>query len=117
MKPFSYFGEDRPKRFGIRVRWAILEMRSIPHSINSFIGKIEMTIDKSRPALLALAIFAISSISLTSGSAAVAKPTIHPDARNHEIHPRNHGILWTPELSAPAAQRPINDPFADMVLG
>ena len=82
-----------------------------------------MTTGKSRPALLALAIFAISSISLASGSA-VAKPTIHPDARyheihawNHEIHARNRGIHWTPELSAPAAQRPTNDPLADLVLG
>ncbi|WP_156944795.1 hypothetical protein [Bradyrhizobium sp. Ec3.3] len=76
-----------------------------------------MIIDKSHPALLAFAIFAISSIALTPGSAAVAKPTVHPDARNHGIHARDRGIHWTPELSAPAAQRLINDPLADILLG
>ena len=71
-----------------------------------------MTIDKSRSAFLAFAIFAISSIALTPASAAVAKPTIQAAARNH-------GIRWTPELRTPAAQsnRPANDPFACMLLG
>ena len=71
-----------------------------------------MTVDKSRSAFLAFAIFAISSIALTPASAAVAKPRIQADARNHGIH-------WTPELRAPAAQskRPANDPFASMLLG
>jgi hypothetical protein len=65
-----------------------------------------------RCAFLAFAIFAISSIALTPASAAVAKPTIQVDARNH-------GIRWTPELRAPAVQsnRPANDPFACMLLG
>jgi hypothetical protein len=71
-----------------------------------------MTIDKSRPAFLAFAIFAISSIALTPASTAVAKPTVQANARNHGIH-------WTPELRTPAAQskRPANDPFASMLLG
>ena len=71
-----------------------------------------MTLDKSRPAFLAFAIFAISSIALTPGSAAVAKPSIQRDVRNHGIH-------WTPELRTPEAQskRPANDPFASMLLG
>jgi hypothetical protein len=70
-----------------------------------------MTIDKSRRVFLAFAIFAISSVALTPG-AAVAKPTIRTDARNHEIH-------WTTELRTPTAQskRPANDPFASMLLG
>ena len=71
-----------------------------------------MTVDKSRSTFLAFAIFAISSIALTPASAAVAKPRIQADARNHGIH-------WTPELRAPAAQskRQANDPFASMLLG
>jgi hypothetical protein len=71
-----------------------------------------MTIDKSRPTFLAFAIFAISSIALTPGSAAVAKSTIQPEARNHGIH-------WTTELRTPAARskRPAHDPFASMLLG
>jgi hypothetical protein len=70
-----------------------------------------MTIDKSRRVFLALAVFAISSVALTPG-AAVAKPTIRPHARNHEIR-------WTPQPRTPAAQseRPANDPFASMLLG
>ena len=70
-----------------------------------------MTINKSRRAFLAFAMFAISSVALAPG-AAVAKPTIRLDARNHGIH-------WTPELRTPAAQsnRPANDPFACMLLG
>ena len=71
-----------------------------------------MTIDKSRRALLAFVI-AISSVALfTPNQAAIAKPTIRADVRNHGIH-------WTPELCAPGAQikRPASDPFADMLLG
>jgi hypothetical protein len=70
-----------------------------------------MTIDKFRRALLAFAMLAISSVVLTPG-AAVAKPTIRTDARNH-------GIRWTPELRTPAAQpkRPANDPFESLLLG
>jgi len=71
-----------------------------------------MTIDKSRRALLAFVI-AISSVALfTPNQAAIAKPTIRADVRNHGIH-------WTPELRAPGAQikRPASDPFADMLLG
>jgi hypothetical protein len=66
-----------------------------------------MTIDKSRRVFFAFAMFAISSVALTPG-AAVAKPTIRTDARNHEI-----------QLRTPAAQskRPANDPFASMLLG
>lgn len=72
-----------------------------------------MTIDKSRRALLAFVMFAISSVALfTPSQAAIAKPTIRADVRNHGIH-------WTPELRAPGAQikRPASDPFADMLLG
>ena len=72
-----------------------------------------MTINKSRRAFLAFAMFAISSVAvLTPGSAAVAKPTIRTDTRNHGIH-------WTPELRTPTAQfkRPVTDPFASMLLG
>ena len=71
-----------------------------------------MTVDKSRSTFLAFAIFAISSIALTPASAAVAKPRIQADARNHGIH-------WTPKLRTPATQskRPANDPFASMLLG
>ena len=67
---------------------------------------------KSRRAFLAFAMFAISSVVLTPGPAAVAKSTIRPDARNHQIH-------WTPELRMPSAQykRPAHDPFASMLLG
>jgi hypothetical protein len=70
-----------------------------------------MTIDKFRRAFLAFAIFAIGSVVLAPG-AAVAKPTIRTDARNH-------GIRWTPELRTPAAQpkRPANDPFATLLCG
>ena len=71
-----------------------------------------MTIDKSRRTFFAFAIFAISCIALTPCSAAVAKQTIQPDARNYGIH-------WTPELRKPAAQSksPANDPFASLLLG
>ncbi len=64
-----------------------------------------------RCAFLAFAILTISSIALTPASAAVAKPTIRADARNH-------GIRWTPELRTPTqSNRPANDPFACMLLG
>lgn len=71
-----------------------------------------MTIYKSRRALLAFAMFAISSVALAAGPAAVAKPTVRPDARNHRIH-------WSSEPRTPAAQskRPADDPFASMLLG
>jgi hypothetical protein len=70
-----------------------------------------MTI-KSRRAFLAFAMFAISNVALTSGPAAIARSTIRPDARNHQVH-------RTPELRTPAAQykRPAYDPFASMLLG
>ena len=70
-----------------------------------------MTI-KSRRAFLAFAMLAISSVALAPGPAAIARPTIRPDARNHQIH-------WTPELRTPAAQpkRLADDPFASMLLG
>ena len=70
-----------------------------------------MTI-KSRRTFLAFAMFAISSVVLAPGQAAVAKSTIRPDARNHQIH-------WTPELRTPAAlsKHPVDDPFASMLLG
>ena len=67
---------------------------------------------KSRRFFLAFTMFAISSVALAPGPAAIARPTIRPDARNHQI-------LWTPELRTPAAQskRPADDPFASMLLG
>ena len=71
-----------------------------------------MTIDKSRRALLALAMFAISSVALTAGpTAAVAKPTIRLDARYHRIHSM-------PESRTLAAQskRPADEPFASMLF-
>jgi hypothetical protein len=71
-----------------------------------------MTIHKSRRASLAFAMFAISSVAVLSpGPAAVAKPTIRPDTRNHGIH-------WTPGLRTPAVQfkRPADNPFASMAL-
>jgi hypothetical protein len=99
-------------------------MRSIPHSIAPYsilessepwkvtrLWRIEMTI-KSRRTFLAFAMFAISSVALAPGQAAVAKSTIRPDARNHQIH-------WTPGLRTPVSQskRPTDNPFASMLLG
>jgi hypothetical protein len=74
------------------------------------LGRIEVTIDKSRSAFLAFAIFVISSIALTPASAAVAKPTI-------QAHARNHGIHWTLRTPAAQSKRSTNDPFASMLLG
>jgi hypothetical protein len=67
-----------------------------------------MTIDKSRRAFLAFAMFAISSVALlTPSQAAVAKPTVRLAA---------HATYWTPQVSTPAARynRPASDPFASM---
>lgn len=71
-----------------------------------------MTIDKSRRVFLAFAMLAISSVALTQGPAAIAKPAIQRDAQNHRIHRR-------PEPRTPAVQskHPVDDPFADMLLG
>ena len=69
-----------------------------------------MTIDKSRRAFLAFAMFAISSVALlTPSQAAVAKPTIRP---------ADHAMHWTPKVRTPAAQynRPASDPFASMLF-
>jgi hypothetical protein len=70
-----------------------------------------MTI-KSRRAFLAFAMFAINSVALAPGTAAIARPTVRPDAPGHQIH-------WTPELRTPAAlsKHPVDDPFASMLLG
>ncbi|WP_156927836.1 hypothetical protein [Bradyrhizobium sp. Tv2a-2] len=105
--PVSVFaGEFGPQSASRHHRVSLIETTLLANSL-SLVGRIEMF----RCAFLAFAIFAFSSIALTPASAAVAKPTIRADARNH-------GIRWTPELRTPAqSNRPVNDPFACMLLG
>jgi len=67
-----------------------------------------MTIDKSRSAFLAFAIFAISSIALiASPSASIAKPASLQTHRTDQ--------MVAPHLLRP--NNPIRDPFACMLLG
>jgi hypothetical protein len=78
-----------------------------------------VTIDKSRSAFLAFAIFAISSIALTPASAAVAKPTKASAAvaKPTIAHARNHENHWTLRTPAAQSKRSADDPFACMLLG